>query len=194
MTSENDSRLESVRKRVIEKHEEAHAPEDLGEALLAIGFMLSFFGSAAVLMPSQGSPTGLFSGEFELQSPDVETAQIRNVDASNSRISFVHDAEVQNPNIVATELDQVIYEIKINGNTVARGTRDGSTVIGPDSIRNVATSHYIDLSGVSGGDEIYQDIISGDQTFTVEGAMEFNTDGGMITETFSRSYRLDLEQ
>jgi len=193
MTAEDDSRLESVRKKVIDKHEESLTPKDLGEAILAIGFMLSFFGSAAVLMPSQGSPTGLFSGEFEIQQPDMRTADLRNVESYHNGVDFVHDAEVYNPNLFEAELERAIYEIKINGNTISRGVTEGSTTIPADSVRNVATSHSLDFNAVPGGTQVYQDIASGDTPVTVEGALEFDTDAGMITETFTRSYRLDLE-
>lgn len=193
MTSEDDSRLESVRKNVIDKHEESLTPKDLGEAILAVGFMLSFFGSAAVLMPSQGSPTGLFSGEFEIQQPDMRTGQLRDVEVYHNGIDFVHDAEVYNPNMFEAELERAIYEIKINGNTISRGVMDGSTVVPADSVRNVATEHTLNFNAVPGGSQVFQKIVSGETPVTVEGALEFDTDAGIVTETFTRSYRLDLD-
>ena len=193
MTSEDDSRLESVRKTVIDKHEESLTPKDFGEAILAIGFMLSFFGSAAVLMPSQGSPTGLFSGEFEIEQPDMRTANLVDIEDYHNGVDFVHDAEVYNPNVFEVELERAIYEIKINGNTVSRGVTEGSTTIPADSLRNVATTHSLDFNAVPGGSQVFDEIASGDTPVTVEGALEFDTDAGVITETFTRSYRLDLD-
>jgi LEA14-like dessication related protein len=192
LTEDKASELESIRKNIVEQHEEEVTPKEMGEALLATAFMLGFFGSAAVLMPSGASPTGMFSGSLTVDAPVVEDSTIRSVGLEGDRLSFIHDSEVYNPNVVEAELQKITYEIIIDGKTVARGVQEGTTFIPAKDDRMVAVEHVLDLSGVSNGGSILTDVASGRDSVKVEGFMQFRSGGETVVETYSREFRLDF--
>jgi LEA14-like dessication related protein len=192
MTEEEASELESIRQKIVEDHEESLTPKEMGEALLATAFMLSFFGSAAVLMPSGGTATGMFSGSLSVDAPVVEDSDIRSITVEDSGIAFVQDSEVYNPNIVEAELQRITYEVIVDGETIARGAREGSTVIPAKDDRMIALGHSLDLRGVTGSEEIIESVSSGEEAVTVEGVMQFRSGGSLVMETYSRTFRMDL--
>ena len=195
MTEEDDPTRESLRKELVEKHEQTLKPREMGEVLLVTALVISFFGSASVLMPSDSSvsPTGMFSGDLEIDSPVIRDSQLISQDIQNDKISFVHDSEVYNPNIVEASLEEVVYTIKSDGEVIQRTTKQGSTVIPARKTRMVSTLHEINLEGVSDGEEVVQNLSSGENWITVEGDMIFTSAGTEVTESFSKNYRLDSE-
>ncbi|MFB6242404.1 MAG: hypothetical protein ABEJ36_06420 [Candidatus Nanosalina sp.] len=181
-----ESSPDSVRKRIVKKQEESLTHENRN-ALLAAALMLSFFGSAAVVMPSTGSPTGLFSGNIQIESPDVQEISIRQVNLESNELSFIFDSRIRNPNLVEVKLTGVLYEIKVDGRTIKREFKDGSTVIAAGDTGYVITVHHLDFSGVPKGKIFYREASNGSGV-TIEGIMKFSVAGTEYSEPFRRSF------
>lgn len=182
--------LESTRKKIIEKHENA-LNKEAGLAILTLALTIGFFGSSAVLMPDQGTPTGMFSGDLEIRSPVVENYRFISKDVHDTGFSVVLDAEVRNPNVVEAELENVVYQIKAGGETIKRGVKPGSTVLEAGDSQFVATSYEIDFRGISDTEEVIERLEAGDRKVSVEGTYRFNVAGEIVELPFEKKTSLE---
>jgi len=182
--------LKSKRKEIIEKHENA-LDKEAGLAILALALTIGFFGSSAVLMPEQGTPTGMFSGDLDIRSPVVESLQSRNEVVHNTGFSFVLDSEVRNPNVVDVELENVVYQIKSNGETIKSGVKDGETVIEAPDTEWVALEYGIDFAGVPNSQELLKKFEEGDRKVSVDGTYRFNVAGEIVELPFEEEVNLE---
>lgn len=182
--------LESKRKEIIEKHENA-LNKEAGLAILTLALTIGFFGSSAVLMPDQGTPTGMFSGDLEIRSPVVENYDFMNKDVYDTGFSVVLDAEVSNPNVVEAELENVVYQVKAGGETIKRGVKPGSTILRAGDTEYVPTEYEIDFRGVSNTEYIIERLEAGDRKISVEGTYRFNVAGETVELPFEKQTSLE---
>lgn len=190
---EKESGLDSKREEIIEEQKERLKPREMGEALLATAFVLSFFGSAAVLMPSGTSPTGMFSGGVSIEPVEIQESNIRSLRTGDSYVEFVHDSEVYNPNVLEARLQRVVYEVKIDGETVSRGIQRGYTDLSAGENAMIAIGHELSSGGSPSERGIKELIRDNDDQITIEGVMQFEVGGKGVQETYSRTYRIDLD-
>lgn len=182
-----DGRLNTVRQKIIDKQEQSMSAKDKGLTILALALTIGFFGSSAVLMPSQQSATGMFSGELQIQKPVASQQVLRDKQIQNSGISFVLDQNIRNPNVVETELERINYEVKLDGETVKRGSRESTTVVPPGEDRMVAVLHRIDFAGLPDTAEIIRAFETGQRTVTVEGTMDYSIAGTTVSVPFRKT-------
>lgn len=184
---EEDGRLSTVRQKIIDKQKQSLSAGEKGLTLLALALTIGFFGSSAVLMPSQQSATGMFSGELEIQEPVLREQVLRNKEVQKSTVSFVLDQNILNPNVVEAELERINYEIKLDGQTVKRGSRDGKTVLTAGGDSMVATVYSIDFAGLPDTAEIIRRFESGQRTVTLEGTMDYSVAGNTVSVPFRKT-------
>lgn len=163
----------------------------MGLAILTLAMTIGFFGSSSVLMPSQQAATGMFSGELTVQNPLLDSINVRDVRLEESRLSFILDSEVTNPNVVESRLKKVSYEIKVDGETVKRGIKDGSTTIPADDSRMIALSFDLDFSGVPDTKRVLSQFEEDKRQVTVEGAMDFDVAGSTVSVPFLKRAQLN---
>lgn len=175
MTQDDSSNLDdSLRGSIIQKQRKKLDSSEVHHAVLALALTIGFFGSSAVLMPSQESVTGMFSGQTDLQQPRIQGIEVRSQEFSNNEISFVLDSRVFNPNIVGAETKTIDYDIVVDGETVKRGEVVGSTSFRPKDAGMSAVEYELDVSGISNSQEFVSDIRTGEADLVVEGTMSFN--------------------
>ncbi|NMJ76959.1 hypothetical protein GLU64_00915 [Nanohaloarchaea archaeon] len=174
MSREENRSNDSVRQRVVEKQKKALSSSESGYAILTLALTIGFFGSSAVLMPSDQSVTGMFSGQTELQQPVVRDTEIRAEGLSNDEVSFVADSEIFNPNFVQAEMKEIDYRILLDEDTVKRGQVLGSSVIPPEESRMSAVKYTLDMSGISDSRQITRSIETGQSDVEVQGVVSFN--------------------
>lgn len=176
----DDSKLEETRKDILFKQKDRIKASDKRDVLLTVAFILGFFGPAAVLMPSD-SPTGMFTGEIELESPEIERSEIRSIERQEGKLSFVYDSEVANPNILEAELERTAYRITVNGETVKKDVKPWKETIPAENSRMITYLFEIDTKGLPAEKEI-----SGDSNIILDGNMKFESGGESFTVPFSR--------
>ncbi|EGQ43064.1 MAG: hypothetical protein J07AB43_10530 [Candidatus Nanosalina sp. J07AB43] len=174
MSKKENKSDESVRQRVVEKQNKALSSSESGYAVLTLALTIGFFGSSAVLMPSDQSVTGMFSGQTELQQPVVQDTEVKAESLSNGEISFVVDSEIFNPNFVQAEIKKIDYSILLDEDTVKRGQILGSSVVPPEESRMSAVEYSLDISGISDSRQIMQSIKNGQKDVRVQGVVSFN--------------------
>jgi|GEM_PF-6937258 hypothetical protein len=174
MSKKENKSDESVRQRVVEKQNKALSSSESGYAVLTLALTIGFFGSSAVLMPSDQSVTGMFSGQTELQQPVVQDTEVKAESLSNGEISFVVDSEIFNPNFVQAEIKKIDYSILLDEDTVKRGQILGSSVVPPEESRMSAVEYSLDISGISDSRQIMQSIKNSQKDIRVQGVISFN--------------------
>lgn len=167
----SERRINSVRERIVDEHEELLHHESLKGVLLATGIVLATFGTAAVLMPE--GVTGDFSESYEIEGFQIQEATIRNVAVDDSRLSFVQDYEVLNPNYLPAEFDAISYRITVDGEDVKSDYIEADKVIDAGQTDFVAFFHETDIPESNGISVV-----------TVEGKMVFDIGG----QSFDRNY------
>lgn len=173
----DDDRVNSLREKIVDEKQDVLEHKSIAGLLLATGIVLATFGTAAVLMPDD--PTGAFSGGFEIQDLEVEDVNIRGVEASDTGLTFVQDYEITNPNILRAKFEVASYRIKIEGETVKKGSINGEKIFEAGQTEMMALIHETAL----------KDRYSGTTPVTVETQMIFNVGD---TE-FERYYRNSFE-
>lgn len=184
MTSVKEEKTDSVRKKIIDKQHDSLDSKKAGMAILALALSIGFFGSSAVLMPDQQAATGMFSGELDVRSPVVESMEFRNKDIHDTGFSVVLDAEVRNPNVVEAELEDIVYQVKADGDTIKADVKSGRTVVEPTDTEWVATEYTIDFAGASNAEEIIRKFEEGEREVAVDGTFRFNVAGDTIELPF----------
>ncbi|MFB6116414.1 MAG: LEA type 2 family protein [Candidatus Nanosalina sp.] len=184
---DEQGRLSTVRQKIISQQKQRLSSGEKGLALLTLALTIGFFGSSAVLMPSQQAATGMFSGELEIQQPRTSEQILRNKEVTDTGVSFVLDQRIRNPNVVEAEVQRVTYEIKIDGQTVKRGVREGTTVLPAKESRMVALLFELDFAGVSNTAEIIREFESGDREVTVEGTIDYSVAGRTVSVPFRKN-------
>lgn len=177
---------ESVREKIIEKQQQALHPSEKTLAILTLALTIGFFGSSAVLMPSQQSVTGMFSGEIDIQQPEIQGITYRNQELSGAGLSLVMDTEIRNPNVVEAEVEKIDYRMKIDGQTVKRGQVEGTTVIPASDDAMVAAEYGLDFAGVPNTAEIIRQFETGERKLLVEGTVSFDVAGETVDVPFAR--------
>ncbi len=186
----DEEQITATRRKIIEKHENA-LDKEAGLAILTLALTIGFFGSSAVLMPDEGTPTGMFSGDLEIRSPVVENYKFINLDVHQTGFSLVLDAEVRNPNLVEAELENVVYQVKAGGETIKRGVKPGSSVLQAGESGYVATSYEVDFRGVSDTKRILDRLESDSREVTVEGTYRFDVAGNIVELPFEEQTSLE---
>ncbi len=163
----SELRINSVRKRIVDEHEELLHHESAKGILLATAIILATFGTAAVLMPED--PTGDFSAEFEITNMEIENVHIRGVEASQNELSFVQDYEITNPNLLEAEFVGASYRVEVDGEPVTESFVEGTSVIDSGQNEMVAFEHSAPVEGFEGFEEV---TVEGKKVFEV-GNREF---------------------
>ncbi len=186
MMSVEDEKLESVRREIIDKHEDSLASRELGVAIMALALTIGFFGSSAALMPSQQTATGMFSGDLEVRSPVVENMEFRNKNIHDTGFSLVLDAEVRNPNVVEAELENIVYQVKADGDTIKADVKPGSSNLEAGESEMVATEYSVDFAGISNVEEVIRKFEEGEREVTIDGTFRFDVAGETVELPFEK--------
>ncbi len=180
MTEKQDTSREANRKEILFKQKDRIKSDKGRDLLLATAFILGFFGSASVLMPSTGTPTGMFYADIQPESPELVNDSIIDYRETQNSVRFVYDSRVQNPNVVSSRIERTPYIITIDGKTVKRGVKSWETTIPANSSEYVTYGFNMDLSGLP----VEQDFE--DKNIRVEGTMKFVSGGETFTESFTK--------
>ena len=180
MTEKQDSSREATRKEILFKQKDRIQSDKGRDFLLATAFILGFFGSASVLMPSTGTPTGMFYADIQPESPEIMNDSIIDYRQENDVISFVYDSRLNNPNVVDATIEKTPYIITVDGETVKRGVKPWETTIPSNKSEFVTYGFKLDLSGLPEGKNFQ------DGNIRVEGTMKFVSGGETFTESFTK--------
>ena len=186
MMSVEDDKLESVRKEIIDKHEDSLASKELGIAIMALALTIGFFGSSPALMPSQETATGMFSGDLEIRSPVVERMEFRDKEVHDTGFSLVLDAEVRNPNVLNAELKNIVYQIKADGDTIKADVKPGSSNLEAKGSEMVATQYAVEFSGISNVEEVIRKFEEGERKVSIDGTYRFEIAGEIVELPFEK--------
>lgn len=171
------SRLDSIRKSIVERQSKTLEYESLKGGLLALAVVIGTFGSAAVLMPND--VTGDFSAGLNLESFQIEDTNILEVNMRGDKMIFVQDFEIKNPNVLPARFEAMSYRAQIDGETIGKGKLKASEVIEAGKTQMLTIANEASKEGIEGTKDI-----------SVEGKLVFNIGG----EEFDQNYRYFFTQ
>lgn len=171
----SELRINSVRKRIVDEHEELLHHESAKGVLLASAIILATFGTAAVLMPED--PTGDFSADFEITEVEVEDMDIRGVEASQQELVFIQDYEITNPNLLEADFVGTSYRVEVDGEPVRESYVDGTSTV--DSGQN-------EMLAFETSAPVHE--FEGFQEITVEGKKLFEVGNEEFEEYYRHSF------
>ncbi len=139
--------------------------------------------SLVVLWPGGGE-------EVVVEPLQIEQTSINGLDL-NAETSVVGTAEIQlhNPNRIDAIVDQVTYELYINGNRAGEGSTDGQYLVPNSSTGNISFS--LDVQAVpslgSIGSYAWNQLIDQANQTLVNGRLNVTVDGQSLVTPFSRT-------
>lgn len=175
----SELRINSVRERIVDEHEEILEHESAKGLLLATAVLLATFGTAAALMPED--PTGDFSADFEISEVEVEGMDIRGVEASQQELTFVQDYEITNPNLLEADFVGASYRVEIDGEPVRESFVEGTSTVDSGQNEMVAFESNAPVHEFTGFAEV-----------TVEGKKVFEVENREFEEYYRHSFRTFL--